>query len=70
MFTVNVNKLKGKIYEKGYNKTTLSKKLEIDRNTLSGYLKNPQKMPYDIIDKMASVLCDSKDEASVIFFNN
>ena len=55
MFTVHVNKLNGKIHERGFNKSSFSKELGIDRNTLSGYLNNPKKIPYDVIDKMASI---------------
>lgn len=70
MFTVNVNKLNGKIYERGFNKSSFSKELGIDRNTLSSYLSSPKKIPYEIIDKMASILCVSEDEASEIFFTS
>ena len=70
MFTVNVNKLNGKIHERGFNKSSFSKERGIDRNTLSSYLNNPKKIPYDVIDKMASILCVSEDEASEIFFTN
>ena len=70
MFTVNVDKLIGKIHERGFNKSSFSKELGIDRNTLSAYLNNPKKIPYDVIDKMASILCVTEDEASAIFFAN
>lgn len=68
MFEVNVNKIIGKISEKGYNKTSFSKQLGIDRNTLTAYLKTPDKIPYLTINNMANLLCDNMNEAANIFF--
>jgi predicted transcriptional regulator len=68
MVHVDVPKVRGKMAEKGYTITSLSKELEIARPTLSNYLDEPQKMPYLIIDAMARILCDSADEAREIFF--
>lgn len=69
MISVNVPKLRGKIAERGLDMTSLSGKLGISRNTLALYLKNPGKMPYNIVDDMANILCDNADEAASIFFD-
>lgn len=68
MACVDVPRVKGKMAERGFTITSLSEKLGIDRNTLSSYLKKPNKMPYEVVSNMASLLCDSADEASSIFF--
>lgn len=68
MACVNIPRVKGKMAERGFTITSLSEKLGVDRNTLSSYLKNPQKMPYEVVSKMAELLCDTDEEASSIFF--
>lgn len=68
MARVDVPKVKGKMAEKGYKINSLADALDIDRNTLSSYLKNPEKMPYVIVSRMAGLLCDTPEEASSIFF--
>lgn len=68
MYKVNVAKVKGKIAEKGYTITSLAERLNIDRNTLAKYLVNPGKIPYDVLSAMAALLCDTEDEARLIFF--
>ena len=68
MFIVNTGKLLGRIFERGYNKTTFSEAVEINRNTLNSLLKNPAKIPYEKIDKMATVLCYDYEDAQSIFF--
>lgn len=65
---VNVPKVRGKMAECGYTITSLAKKLGISRNTLSFYLKEPEKIPYNIVAAMAEILCDSPEEAGSIFF--
>jgi len=66
---INVCKLRGKMTEKGYTITSMSKALHISRSTMSGYLKNPDKIPYGIILEMADMLCENTDEAKEIFFS-
>lgn len=66
---MKVNKLRGKMAENGYTLTTMSDRLSISRATLNNYLKNPNKMPYEIIEKMADLLFDTKEEAFAVFFN-
>lgn len=70
MVHINVNRVYGKMAEKRYTNTSLSKFLGINRNTLASYFKEPQRMPYDVMAKMASVLCDSPSEAVEIFFDH
>lgn len=65
---VNVDKLNGKIHECGYNKTTFSKEIGIDRNTLSSYMRNPKNITYGVINKMIAVLQINNKEAKEIFF--
>lgn len=68
MFHVDVPKVKGKMAEKDYTITSLATELGINRNTLASYLDTPEKMPYEIVCKMAELLCDTKEEAITIFF--
>lgn len=68
MAYINVPKVRGKIAECGFTITSLAKSLDISRNTLSKYLETPEKMPYDIVARMAALLCDNADEAAAIFF--
>lgn len=68
MATVDIPHVRGKMAEKGYSITSLSGILKINRNTLSAYFKDPQKMPYGVLSELAAVLCDSPGEAKSIFF--
>lgn len=68
MVQVNVQKIKGKMAEKGFTMTALAKELGINRNTLAAYFENPEKTPYAVMSRMADVLCDTTAEASSIFF--
>lgn len=68
MVHVDVPKVRGKMAERGYTITSFSNALGVDRNTLSTYLKSPEKMPYSVVSDMADILCDTKDEAISIFF--
>ena len=68
MVQIDIPKVRGKMAERGFTITSLAEKLEIDRNTLSSYLKAPEKIPYSIISEMAAILCDTTDEATSIFF--
>lgn len=65
---VDIPKVRGKMAERGYNLTSMSDRLGINRNTLTAYLEKPSKMPYKIISNMADALCDTADEAAAIFF--
>lgn len=67
MVTVDVPHVRGKMAEKGYNITSLSGMLKINRNTLSTYFENPEKMPYGVVSELAGILCDTPEEAKTIF---
>lgn len=67
---VNVNKLKGKIVEKGLSVEALADKVEINRSTL--YRKiNTDGETFSIkeADKIASALDLNAEEANAIFFS-
>ena len=68
MIRIDVPKVRGKMAERGFNITSKATKLGISRNTLSGYLETPEKMPYSIVSDLATILCDTSDEAKSIFF--
>ena len=68
MVHVDVNRVRGKMAEKGFNNTSISDVLGISRNTFALYLKEPKKIPYDILAKLAIILCDTPEEAARIFF--
>lgn len=68
MAHVNIPKVRGKMAEKGYTITSLSEALGISRNTLSTYLETPSKFPYNVVSKLADILCDDAEEATNIFF--
>ena len=46
MYRINIAKVKGKMGEKGYNISTLANSIEINRNTMAEYMRNPARMPY------------------------
>lgn len=68
MFNVDVPKVRGKMAEKGYTITSMAENLGVNRNTLTSYLENPGKMPYEVVSKMAALLCDTEAESTTIFF--
>ncbi len=68
MFHVDVDKLLGKIKERRFTIKSLSDAIGISRNTLSEYIKNPEKLPYDVINKIVSVLHLDCEESMSIFF--
>lgn len=68
MYHVDVAKVRGKMGEKQFSIKKLSSSLEIDRNTLAGYLRAPEKIPYKVLASMATLLCDGPEEARRIFF--
>lgn len=68
MIRVDVPKLRGKMAEKGFTITSISERINVNRNTFSGYLEQPEKMPYSVIADLALILCDNYDEACRIFF--
>ena len=44
MYRVDIAKVRGKMGEKQISIKKLSEQLDIDRNTLTGYLKKPEKI--------------------------
>lgn len=68
MYTINVDKVVGKLAEKRYTRASFAKALKISSHTLSNYLKHPEKTPYRVMAKMSELLCDTKDEMVDIFF--
>lgn len=68
MIRVDVPMLRGKMAEKGFTITSISDEIRVNRNTFSGYLEQPEKMPYSVIAALAELLCDSYEEACKIFF--
>jgi len=67
---ININKLKGKIIEKGLNTSGLAKVMGIDKSTLYRKFKNSGE---DISIKEATLIVKALDltidEANAIFFN-
>lgn len=67
---VNINKLKGKIVERGMNISKLATKIDIDKSTLYRKIKNNGD---DISIKEANLIVEALDltidEANAIFFN-
>lgn len=70
MVYVDIPKVRGKMAERGFNITSMAERLGVNRNTFSGYLETPGKMPYSIVSALASILCDTSEEAMSIFFAN
>lgn len=68
MVQINVQKVRGKMAEKGFTMTALAKELRISRNTLACYFETPAKIPYTVVASLAELLCDTTAEASSIFF--
>lgn len=67
MKIVNVNKLKGKIVEKGINVETLAESIGIDRSSLYRKLNNAEKITIGEAVKMKEALEMNDDEAYEIF---
>lgn len=65
---VNVNKLKGKIVEKGMNVETVAERIGVDRSSLYRKLNNFEKITIGEARKLKDVLELSDAEASAIFF--
>lgn len=68
MFSVNIDKINGRMGEKGLNKKTLAKKLGVSSTTITKYLKEPDKIPYLKLKLLAEVLDFTIGEARAYFF--
>ena len=66
---VNVNKLKGKIIEKGYNVAEVSKAIGMDKGTFYRKLNNEGDFSIKEADKIIVALDLTLDEARAIFFS-
>lgn len=66
---MNVNKLKGKMVEKGMNVETVAKSIGIDRASLYRKLNDLEKITVGDASKIKSILDISNEEAIEIFFN-
>lgn len=66
---MNVNKLKGKIVEKGMNVEALAESIGIDRSSLYRKLNDAEKFTIGEAIRIRDVLDLSADDAMEIFFN-
>ena len=64
---MNLNKLKGKIIEKGMNVETLAELIDIDRSSMYRKLNNFEKITIGEAKKIKAVLDLSDEDATDIF---
>lgn len=67
---MNVNKLKGKIAEKGLSVEKLAQKIGVDRSSLYRKLNNAEKITIGEATRMKDVLEMTPEEATLIFLAN
>lgn len=65
---MDVNKLKGKIVEKGMNVETVAERIGVDRSSLYRKLNNFEKITIGEANRLKDVLGLSDDDANSIFF--
>lgn len=70
IYTINVPELKGRIVAKGYNNTSFAEAINVSRNTLTNYLRQPDMIPYVVMIKTINVLNLSENQILDIFFAN
>lgn len=67
---MNVNKLKGKIVEKGMNLSDVANRIGVDRSTLYRKINTQgDNLTVSEVSRIATVLDLSSDEITNIFFN-
>lgn len=66
---VNVNKLKGKIVEKGLTVEEVANQIGIDRSSLYRKMNEPDKITIKDANQLVEVLEITGQEAVAIFFN-
>ncbi len=64
---MNVNKLKGKIAEKGLSVEKLAQQIGVDRSSLYRKLNNAEKITIGEASKIKDVLEMTPEEATIIF---
>lgn len=64
---MDLNKLKGKIFEKGWNVEKLAENIGIDRSSMYRKLNNFEKITIGEAKKITAVLNLSNEDASSIF---
>ena len=64
---MNVNKLKGKIAEKGLSVEKLAQQIGVDRSSLYRKLNNAEKITIGEASRMKDVLEMTPEEAALIF---
>lgn len=67
---MNVNKLKGKIAEKGLSVEKLAQQIGVDRSSLYRKLNNAEKITIGEATRMKDVLEMTPEEATLIFLAN
>lgn len=65
---MNVDALYAKMGERRFSISKLAKASGVNRNTMSYYLKHPEKFPYPIMESIATELRMNIEEAREIFF--
>lgn len=65
---INTSKLKGLIYEKGFNYSSLAEKSGIDRNTISNVIEKGQKPSLTTMNTLFYVLEMTEEQGGEIFF--
>lgn len=66
---VNVNKLKGKIVERGLNVERVAKSLKMNKSTLYRRLEDGSQFTVGEVQALCNVLALTPKEAMEIFFN-
>lgn len=68
MLKTDTKELAYYIHKRGFSKQSLSKKIGINRNTLTIYLNEPERMTIDVVNRIALILELSTKEFGRIFF--
>lgn len=67
---MNMNKIRGRIVERGMSQKEFCEKIEINYHTFYNYCKkNVDAMPYKTLKKMIDLLCDSDEDIINLFFS-
>lgn len=66
---INASKLKGLIYEKGFNYSTLAEETGINRNTISDVIEKGQRPSLTTMNALFYVLDMTEEQGGEIFFS-